>query len=80
MKKGNIEVQTQNIFPVIKKWLYSDKDIFLRELTVNACDAITKIKKPIIPNSEKILIYKLAQSSLLTAIIIRPYISAIYLS
>lgn len=45
MKKGNIEVQTQNIFPVIKKWLYSDKDIFLRELTVNACDAITKIKK-----------------------------------
>ena len=44
MKKGNIEVQTQNIFPVIKKWLYSDKDIFLRELTVNACDAITKIK------------------------------------
>ena len=45
MKKGSIEVQTQNIFPVIKKWLYSDKDIFLRELTVNACDAITKIKK-----------------------------------
>lgn len=45
MKKGNIKVQTQNIFPVIKKWLYSDKDIFLRELTVNACDAITKIKK-----------------------------------
>ena len=36
MKKGNIEVHTQNIFPVIKKWLYSDKDIFLRELTVNA--------------------------------------------
>lgn len=45
MKKGNIQVETQNIFPVIKKWLYSDKDIFLRELTVNACDAITKIKK-----------------------------------
>lgn len=45
MKKGNIEVHTQNIFPVIKKWLYSDKDIFLRELTVNACDAITKLKK-----------------------------------
>lgn len=45
MKKGNIEVSTQNIFPVIKKWLYSDKDIFLRELTVNACDAITKLKK-----------------------------------
>jgi len=45
MKKGSIEVQTQNIFPVIKKWLYSDKDIFLRELTVNACDAITKVNK-----------------------------------
>ncbi len=45
MKKGNIEVKTQNILPVIKKWLYSDKDIFLRELTVNACDAITKVKK-----------------------------------
>lgn len=45
MKKGNIEVHTQNIFPVIKKWLYSDKDIFLRELVVNGCDAITKLKK-----------------------------------
>ncbi len=45
MKKGSIKVQTQNILPVIKKWLYSDKDIFLRELVVNACDAITKIKK-----------------------------------
>ena len=45
MKKGNIQVETQNIFPVIQKWLYSDQDIFLRELTVNACDAITKIKK-----------------------------------
>lgn len=45
MKKGNIEVHTQNIFPVIKKWLYSDKDIFLRELVVNGCDAVTKLKK-----------------------------------
>jgi len=45
MKKGTIEVHTQNIFPVIKKWLYSDKDIFLRELVVNGCDAVTKIKK-----------------------------------
>lgn len=45
MKKGNIKVHTQNIFPVIKKWLYSDKDIFLRELVVNGCDAITKMKK-----------------------------------
>lgn len=45
MKKGGISVQTENIFPVIKKWLYSDKDIFLRELVSNACDAITKHKR-----------------------------------
>lgn len=41
-KKGGISVQTENIFPVIKRWLYSDKDIFMRELVSNACDAITK--------------------------------------
>ena len=45
MAKGNIQVETQNIFPIIKKWLYSDKDIFIRELVVNGCDAITKHKK-----------------------------------
>ncbi len=45
MAKGNISVNSENIFPVIKKWLYSDKDIFLRELVSNACDAITKLKK-----------------------------------
>ena len=43
--KGNIKVNAKNIFPIIKKWLYSDKDIFLRELVVNSCDAITKILK-----------------------------------
>ena len=43
--KGNITVHTENIFPVIKKWLYSDKDIFLREIVANACDAVTKLKK-----------------------------------
>ena len=42
---GNISVETQNIFPVIKKWLYSDKEIFVRELVSNACDAITKHKR-----------------------------------
>ena len=42
--KGNITVHTQNIFPVIKKWLYSDKDMFLREIVCNGCDAITKLK------------------------------------
>ncbi len=45
MAQGNISVNSENIFPVIKKWLYSDKDIFLRELVSNACDAITKLKK-----------------------------------
>ena len=45
IKKGGISVETKNIFPVIKKWLYSDKDIFVRELVSNACDAITKHKR-----------------------------------
>ncbi len=45
IKSGGISVETQNIFPVIKKWLYSDKDIFVRELVSNACDAITKHKR-----------------------------------
>ncbi len=41
-KKGTISVNTQDIFPIIKKWLYSEHDIFLRELVSNSCDAITK--------------------------------------
>ncbi|MGN0162961.1 MAG: molecular chaperone HtpG [Candidatus Ornithomonoglobus sp.] len=45
MAKGNISVDSENLFPIIKKWLYSDKDIFLRELVSNGCDAITKFKK-----------------------------------
>ena len=45
IKKGGISVETQNIFPVIKKWLYSEKDIFLREIVSNATDAVTKIKR-----------------------------------
>jgi len=45
IKKGGISVETQNIFPVIKKWLYSDKDIFVRELVSNGCDAVTKHKR-----------------------------------
>ena len=45
MAKGTISVSSENIFPIIKKWLYSDKDIFLRELVSNGCDAITKLKK-----------------------------------
>ena len=45
MAKGNISVDSENLFPIIKKWLYSDKDIFLRELVSNGCDAVTKLKK-----------------------------------
>ncbi len=44
-RSGSISVETQNIFPVIKKWLYSDKEIFVRELVSNACDAVTKHKR-----------------------------------
>ena len=44
MQTGKINVQTENIFPIIKKFLYSDHEIFLRELIANAVDATTKIK------------------------------------
>lgn len=44
MKKGNISIHAENIMPVIKRWLYSDKDIFIRELTANGCDAVTKYR------------------------------------
>ena len=43
--KGNLSINSENIFPIIKKWLYSDHDIFFRELVSNGCDAITKLKK-----------------------------------
>ena len=45
LEKGGISVQTEHIFPIIKRWLYSDKEIFLRELVSNASDAITKMKR-----------------------------------
>lgn len=44
-KQGNLSINSENIFPIIKKWLYSDQDIFIRELISNGCDAITKLKK-----------------------------------
>ena len=44
-KKGNLSIDSENIFPIIKKWVYSDHDIFMRELISNGCDAITKLKK-----------------------------------
>ena len=44
-KKGSLSITSENIFPIIKKWMYSDQDIFIREMISNACDAITKLKK-----------------------------------
>ncbi len=44
-KKGNLSINSENIFPIIKKWMYSDHDIFVREMVSNGCDAITKLKK-----------------------------------
>ena len=44
-KHGSLSINSENIFPIIKKWLYSDHDIFFRELISNGCDAITKLKK-----------------------------------
>ena len=44
-KRGNLSIDSENIFPIIKKWVYSDHDIFMRELVSNGCDAITKLKK-----------------------------------
>ena len=45
VKKGSLSINSENIFPIIKKWLYSDHDIFVRELVSNGCDAITKLRK-----------------------------------
>ena len=45
VKKGNLSISSENIFPIIKKWVYSDHDIFVREMISNGCDAITKLKK-----------------------------------
>ena len=44
-KKGSLSIESENIFPIIKKWVYSDHDIFIREIVSNGCDAITKLKK-----------------------------------
>jgi len=44
-ERGNLSIHSENLFPIIKKWLYSDHDIFVRELISNGCDAITKLKK-----------------------------------
>lgn len=44
-EKGNLSINSENFLPIIKKWLYTDKDIFVRELVSNGCDAVTKLKK-----------------------------------
>ena len=44
-RTGSLSIDSENMFPIIKKWLYSDHDIFIRELISNGCDAITKLKK-----------------------------------
>ena len=44
-EQGSLSIESENMFPIIKKWLYSDHDIFIRELVSNGCDAITKLKK-----------------------------------
>ena len=44
-EQGNLSINSENLFPIIKKWLYSDQDIFVREMISNGCDAVTKIKK-----------------------------------
>ncbi|MBF1257020.1 MAG: ATP-binding protein, partial [Stomatobaculum longum] len=44
-RQGSLSIHSDNLFPIIKKWLYSDHDIFVRELVSNGCDAVTKLKK-----------------------------------
>ena len=44
-RTGTLSINSDNIFPIIKKWLYSEKEIFLREITSNACDAVTKLRR-----------------------------------
>ena len=44
--QGSVSIDAQNIMPIIKKWLYSDKDIFIRVVVSNACDAITTLRMP----------------------------------
>lgn len=62
-EKGNLSINSENFLPIIKKWLYTDKDIFIRELASNACDAVTKLQKLMqmgeadhIPSDEKFAI------------------------
>ena len=52
---GSLSINSENIFPIIKKWLYSDHDIFYRELVSNGCDAITKLKMTIVPTPRQLI-------------------------
>ena len=57
-EKGNLSINSENFLPIIKKWLYTDKDIFIREIVSNSCDAVTKLKKPGSNYIERIFNYK----------------------
>ena len=62
-EKGNLSINSENFLPIIKKWLYTDKDIFVRELVSNGCDAVTKLKKLVsvgeanVPDDEKYAVH-----------------------
>ena len=68
-EKGNLSINSENFLPIIKKWLYTDKDIFIREIVSNASDAVTKLKKLMvmgeadnIPPDEKFEIHVVSDS------------------
>ncbi|MDD4844065.1 MAG: molecular chaperone HtpG [Anaerotignum sp.] len=75
-EKGNLSINSENFLPIIKKWLYTDKDIFVRELVSNACDAVTKLQKislmgeASIPENEKLEIHVVLNQDLQTLQII----------
>jgi molecular chaperone HtpG len=75
-EKGNLSINSENFLPIIKKWLYTDKDIFVRELVSNACDAVTKLQKLArmgeaeIPEDEKFEIHVVLNQDLHTLQII----------
>ena len=56
-EKGNLSINSENFMPIIKKWLYTDKDIFIRELVSNACDAVTKLQKLSMMGEAKFMLF-----------------------
>ena len=76
-KHGNLSISSDNIFPIIKKWMYSDHDIFYRELISNGCDAITKLKKLEMMGEYTFQPIISQKSTLLSTRTINPYLSSI---